>query len=241
MTVVAMSRKEIDRVHGLRDLNAQRITINEAALLMRLTRRQGFRLAKHDRQDGPAALASKRRSRPSNRSHPAAVRTEALALIRATYADFGPTLAAEKLALHHGLRLGVETLRQWMLADGIWKDRKQRLARVHQPRYRRPCMGELIQIDGSDHRWFESRGPRCPSSSTWAAPTSGTARCRTGSRSSLPWGPWPSSRSTFASGGRRSPSPSARRITRRARKADDPAHRPGRPDPAPADDKPPHG
>jgi Winged helix-turn helix len=161
MTVVAMSRKEIDRMHGLRDLNAQRITINEAALLMRLTRRQVFRLAKHYRQDGPAALASKRRSRPSNRSHPAAVRTEALALIRATYADFGPTLAAEKLALHHGLRLGVETLRPWMLADGIWKDRKPRLARVHQPRYRRPCLGELIQIDGSDHRWFESRGPRC--------------------------------------------------------------------------------
>jgi len=161
MTVVAMSRKEIDRMHVLRDLNAQRITINEAALLMRLTRRQVFRLAKHYRQDGPAALASQRRSRPSNRSHPAAVRTEALALIRATYADFGPTLAAEKLALHHGLRLGVETLRQWMLADGIWKDRKPRLARVHQPRYRRPCMGELIQIDGSDHRWFESRGPRC--------------------------------------------------------------------------------
>jgi hypothetical protein len=89
------------------------------------------------------------------------VRTEALALIKANYADFGPTLAAEKLAECHHLRLGVETLRQWMRADGIWKDRQQRLPRVYQPRYRRAGMGELIQIDGSEHGWFEDRGPQC--------------------------------------------------------------------------------
>ncbi len=128
---------------------------------MRLTRRQVFRLAKRYRQDGPAALISRRRGCPSNRSHPAAVRTEALALIKANYADFGPTLAAEKLAACHDLRLGVETLRQWMRADGIWKDRKQRLPRVYQPRYRRASLGELIQIDGSEHWWFEDRGPQC--------------------------------------------------------------------------------
>src|SRR5918993_19214 len=161
MTVITMSSKELDRMQVLRDLSTKQITVSEAAGLMRLTRRQVFRLAKRYRQDGPAALASRRRGRPSNRSHPAAVRTEALALIKANYADFGPTLAAEKLAECHHLRLGVETLRQWMRADGIWKDRQQRLPRVYQPRYRRAGMGELIQIDGSEHGWFEDRGPQC--------------------------------------------------------------------------------
>src|SRR3954467_8164298 len=126
MTVIAMSDKELDRMQVLRDLSTKQITVSEAAGLMRLTRRQVFRLAKRYRQDGPAALISRRRGRPSNRSHPAAVRTEALALIKGkTTADFGPTLAAEKLAECHDLRLGVETLRQWMRAEGIWKDRKQ--------------------------------------------------------------------------------------------------------------------
>jgi winged helix-turn helix protein len=161
MTVIAMSDKELDRMQVLRDLSTKQITVSEAAGLMRLTRRQVFRLAKRYRQDGPAALISRRRGRPSNRSYPAAVRTEALALIKANYADFGPTLAAEKLATGHDLRLGVETLRQWMRAEGIWKDRKQRLPRVYQPRYRRASLGELIQIDGCEHWWFEDRGPQC--------------------------------------------------------------------------------
>ncbi len=161
MTVIAMSRREIDRVQVLRDLELRRFTVAEAAQLMGLTPRQVFRLAKQYRTNGPAALASKRRGKPSNRSHPAIVRTEVLALIKAQYADFGPTLAAEKLAERHGLRIGVETLRQWMLVEGIWQSRKQRLARVYQPRHRRDCLGELVQIDGSEHWWFEGRGPQC--------------------------------------------------------------------------------
>ena len=75
--------------------------------------------------------------------------------------ELAPTLAAEKLAERHGLRLGVETVRRWMLAEGIWQDRRQRLKPVHQPRHRRDCVGELIQIDGSEHWWFEDRGPQC--------------------------------------------------------------------------------
>ena len=101
MTVITMSSKELDRMQVLRDLSTKQITVSEAAGLMRLTRRQVFRLTKRYRQDGPAALVSRRRGRPSNRSHPAAMRAEALALIKANYADFGPTLAAEKLAECH--------------------------------------------------------------------------------------------------------------------------------------------
>ena len=161
MTVFSMSRAEIDRLHVLRDVIGERISAREAAQLMRLTPRQVFRLLKVYRADGPSALLSKRRGKPSNRSYPSVVRTEALALIKANYADFGPTLAAEKLAERHGLRLGVETVRRWMLAEGIWQDRRQRLKPVHQPRHRRDCVGELIQIDGSEHWWFEDRGPQC--------------------------------------------------------------------------------
>ncbi|MEY9186373.1 MULTISPECIES: ISNCY family transposase [Bradyrhizobium] len=161
MTVLSMSRPEIDRVHVLRDVVAERITARDASQLLGVTRRQIFRLLQAYRSGGPAALLSKKRGKLSNRSYSAVVRTEALALIKANYADFGPTLAAEKLSERHGLHFGVETVRRWMLADGIWQDRRQRQRRAYQPRYRRDCVGELIQIDGSEHRWFEDRGPQC--------------------------------------------------------------------------------
>lgn len=161
MTVLTMSRPEIDRVHVLRDVVAERISVREAAQLLRITRRQIFRLLKAYRAQGSVALVSKKRGKPSNRSYPPILRSEVLGLIKANYADFGPTLATEKLAERHGLHLGVETVRRWMIADGIWQDRRQRLKPVHQPRYRRDCVGELVQIDGSEHWWFEARGPQC--------------------------------------------------------------------------------
>ena len=161
MTVIGMGRPEIDRVHILRDVVAERITVREAAQLLRITRRQVFRLLKAYQTGGPTALVSRRRGKPSNRSYPAALRTEVLALITANYADFGPTLACEKLAERHGIDLGVETIRRWMIAAGLWQERRQKLKGVHQPRYRRDCVGELVQIDGSEHYWFEDRGPPC--------------------------------------------------------------------------------
>ena len=87
--------------------------------------------------------------------------SEALALLRDRYADFGPTLAREKLRERHGIRLSIETVRSLMTATGLWIPRRQRTAKIYQPRNRRQCVGELIQIDGSDHRWFEVRGPAC--------------------------------------------------------------------------------
>ncbi len=86
--------------------------------------------------------------------HPLA--DQALELIKTRYADFGPTLAREKLEELHGLFLGKETVRRIMVG-WLMGSRKQR----PQPRYRRPCTGELIQIDGCDHDWFEGRGPAC--------------------------------------------------------------------------------
>lgn len=83
-----------------------------------------------------------------------------MTLVRERYADFGPTLAAEKLAERDGLRVSRETLRSWMSDAGLWLSRKQRRT-FHQPRLRREAYGELVQIDGSEHRWFEDRGPPC--------------------------------------------------------------------------------
>ena len=143
MTVILMSRSEIDRMNVLRDLAEERIRVSEAATLMGLGRRQVLRLAKAFRQRGPTALASRRRGRPSNRSYPTALRSEVIGIIRERYADFGPTLAGEKLAELHGIDLARETIRQWMMAAGLWKDRRQRMRPVHQPRYRRDCVGEL--------------------------------------------------------------------------------------------------
>ena len=84
----------------------------------------------------------------------ALVRRAAMDLVRERYADFGPTFAREKLVEVHGYRLSVETLRKWMVAEGVWRAKARRAARVHQSRPRRECAGDLVQIDGSPHDWF---------------------------------------------------------------------------------------
>jgi Winged helix-turn helix len=132
-----MSDVGLTRLEVLRDLDQRRLTTEAAARLLRLERRQLFRLLKAYRTEGPAGLISKRRGRRSNRRKPEALRNAALAIIREWYWDFGPTLAAEKLREVHGITLGRETLRLWMIEAGLWLDRKQRRKRVHQPRYRR--------------------------------------------------------------------------------------------------------
>jgi transposase len=156
-----MSDGELTRLEVLRDLDQQRLTTTAAAQLLGLERRQVYRLLKAYRAEGPAGLISKRRGRPSNRRKPEELRIEALSIIRKRYWDFGPTLAAEKLREVHQIALGRETLRLWMIEDGLWLDRKQRRKQVHQPRQRRECVGELVQVDGSEHWWFEDRGPQC--------------------------------------------------------------------------------
>lgn len=161
MTVIQMSGQELTRLRIMIDLADGRLTVEAAAALMHLGRRQVFRLRRAFAADGPTGLISRKRGRPSNRQHGETFRRTVLALVRQHYPDFGPTFAAEKLASCHGLRPGVETLRQWMIADGLWVDRRHRLASPHQPRRRRDCLGELIQIDGSEHAWFETRGEAC--------------------------------------------------------------------------------
>lgn len=125
-----------------------------------LTRRQAHRLARRFEAEGAAGLRHRARGRPSNRLLGPHVRQLALAYVAERYRDFGPTFASQMLLERHGLVVSRETLRKWMAEDGLWLSRKQR-RQFHQPRLRREHFGELIQIDGSEDRWFEDRGPRC--------------------------------------------------------------------------------
>jgi Homeodomain-like domain len=133
VTVLLMSDGELSRLEVLRDLDQRRLTTAAAGQLLGLERRQVFRLLKAYRTEGASGLISKRRGRRSNRRKPEALRRAVVAMIRQWYWDFGPTLAAEKLREDHGISLGRETVRQWMIEAGLWRDRKQR-KRIHQPR-----------------------------------------------------------------------------------------------------------
>ena len=158
---LTMSANERNRLEILGRTLERRLTQRVAAERLGLGLRQVERLCRALRDHGAAGLVSRQRGRPSNHTLPAAVRARALDLVRTRYSDFGPTLACEKLREQHDLRVSVETLRQWMCEDGIWVPRAQRARRPQPPRYRRSCLGELVQIDGCDHEWFEERGPRC--------------------------------------------------------------------------------
>jgi hypothetical protein len=155
-----MSGNELQRIEVLAEILSRRRTEASAAAILGISTRQTRRLIVAYRAGGGASVIHKSRGRASNNRLLEGVREYAVELVRSNYADFGPSLAAEMLLTKHELRVSRETLRKWMMADGLWLSRKQRRS-FHQPRLRREAFGELIQIDGSDHRWFESRGDAC--------------------------------------------------------------------------------
>jgi transposase len=155
-----MSQRELSRLEVFRQLLDKRLRLRQAAALLSLSVRQVIRLAKAFKREGAAALVSKRRGRRSNNRLSEAVTTAARELLRTLYYDFGPTLAHEKLMEEHGLRLSVESVRRMMTAEGLWRPRQARKVVIHQLRERRAAFGELVQIDGSPHDWFEGRAPR---------------------------------------------------------------------------------
>jgi Winged helix-turn helix len=158
---VGLTMGELDRLQVMTRIAERRLTRRTAAALLGLSERQVHRLYRRFTDAGAAGLASRRRGRPSNRRLADGTRERALTLLRERYADFGPTFAHQKLTEEHAVALSVETLRGWMIAGGLWVPRLQRLRRSYQPRPRRACLGELVQIDGSEHAWFEDRGPVC--------------------------------------------------------------------------------
>lgn len=156
-----MSDKEILRGQLMAQLVEGKLDQQSAATRLAITVRQVKRLKHNFLKEGIAGLISKKRGQVSNRRTPACLTAQVASLIGARYADFGPTLAAEKLSEVHGIHLSVETVRQQMIATGYWKPKRGQSIRTHPLRDRRPRRGELIQIDGSPHDWFEGRAPIC--------------------------------------------------------------------------------
>lgn len=159
-----MSTMELRRAGVLARVAAETLTLKSAAALMDVSYRQAKRLYRRYRAAGAKGLKHRSAGRASNRAAPSRLRKRALALIRAKYGGgvderFGPTLAAEHLASEDGLCVDHETLRRWMLAAGLWSRARKR-SRHRRRRERMAHFGELVQLDGSFHPWFEDRGPQ---------------------------------------------------------------------------------
>ena len=160
-TLVTLNMRELDRLKMIQAVVDMGLKPGRAAERLGLTVRQVERLLARYRESGAAGLASRKRGTPGNRKLDEGLALRALTIIRERYADFGPTLACEKLRECHGLVLSKETVRHLMTDGGLWVPRSQRPPRIHQPRARRACFGELVQIDGCEHAWFEERAPVC--------------------------------------------------------------------------------
>jgi transposase len=132
-----------------------------AAAMLDISTRQVRTILKKFREDGAKVLISKHHGKQSNRAYSQIKKDEVLTIIKAHYSDFAPKLASEYLLERHQIKIGKETVRKWMIEADLWKAKKTKARVVYQLRTRRGCYGELIQIDGSPHAWFESRGEYC--------------------------------------------------------------------------------
>jgi len=159
--LLTMSNTEITRLGIMQKLKDRRLNQKEAARMLGISARQVKRLYRAYKAQGAWGLVNQRRGKPSNNRLDPKIVQQAIDLIYERYQDFGPTLAHEKLVEVHGLKLADESVRRLMIAEGLWKPKRAKKPPVHQMRERRACFGELVQIDGSDHDWFEGRAPRC--------------------------------------------------------------------------------
>lgn len=158
---VTLSNKEQERIPIFEMLIRKEINNEQAAKMSGLSIRQCKRIKKEYKRLGVVALSHKNRGKESNNCISKDTIELAINIIKERYHDFGPTFALEKLQKNHGITFSVETLRKAMIANGIWKNKARHKAHIHQPRLRRSAEGELIQLDGSEHKWFEDRGDYC--------------------------------------------------------------------------------
>ncbi|MFC1522062.1 ISNCY family transposase [Elusimicrobiota bacterium] len=155
-----MSNADIDRLRIVRNVLNKQLTWPQAAAQLDISERQVGNLCAKVRTGGNGGIIHGLRGRSSNHQLEPGLIDNAIDLVRTYYPDFGPTFANEKLEEEHGIVLSTPTLRQTMIEEGLWKARRARIK--HRAwRQRRSCLGEMVQLDGSDHDWFEGRGPRC--------------------------------------------------------------------------------
>ena len=161
MELIAMSEEEMNRLEVMGHLQEKRMGQMAAAEILGVSVRQVKRLLRAYRREGAAGLVSKQRGKPSHHQLDRETVQAALDLLHGRYAGFGPTLAHEKLVELEGLKVGLGSVRKIMIEEGVWKAKKARKVEVHQMRERRASQGELEQMDGTNHDWFEGRGERC--------------------------------------------------------------------------------
>ncbi len=161
MDMITMSAKEVNRLEVMQRLEEKRMKQKAAAELLGISERQVKRLLRRYRKQGASGLVSQRRGKPSSHQLTEGIRREVLDLLKGKYKGFGPTLACEKLVEVEGLKISDESVRKMMMVEGLWKAKPARKLEVHQMRERRACDGELEQMDGTDHDWFEGRSERC--------------------------------------------------------------------------------
>ena len=159
--LLEMSTKELSRLEVMQRLSRKQMSQKEAGRILDVSVRQIKRLLSVYRQKGAAGLVSKHRGRQGNNRLPEEVKKRVLTLLKTKYKGFGPSLAHEKLVEKEKLKLSDESVRKLMIEEDLWKARKAKKVVVHQLRERRACFGELIQIDGSPHDWFEGRTAGC--------------------------------------------------------------------------------
>jgi len=158
--IITMSQEDLKRLHVIRKAIDRTITQQEAAEIIGVGLRQAQRITRRIRLEGDRGIAHRLRGVPSNRAISNKVKDKALKLFKDKYPDFGPTLASEKLFERDKIKVNDETLRLWLVENNIsYKKRKKRPHR--QWRERKECFGQMVQMDGSHHDWFEGRGSKC--------------------------------------------------------------------------------
>jgi len=158
--MIMVGQGELKRLHLIRKVLERVIRQVEAAEILSLSSRQIRRIIKRIRIEGDKGIIHKSRGRSSNRRIAGKIRDKVIQLYRKQYKDFGPTLASEKLLERDGIRVNDETLRMWLIEAGEWKKTRRR-KKHRQWRERKHHYGEMVQMDGSHHDWFEGRGPGC--------------------------------------------------------------------------------
>jgi len=158
--IIMLNQRELRRLHIIHKALDETLKQAEAAEILSLSDRQIRRIIKKVRLEGDAGIIHKARGKLSNRRLPKKVKDKVIKFYREKLKGFGPTLASEKLLEMEGIKINEDTLRKWLIETGDWE--KVRKSRKHrQWRERKHHLGEMIQIDGSHHDWFEGRGPKC--------------------------------------------------------------------------------
>ena len=155
-----MSARDRDRLKVLHEAEEGHLTQKQAGVQLKLSERWVRELVGRLREEGDGGILHRLRGRASKRKLSEGVRAKVVRLVKREYADFGPTLAAEYLGEKHGVVVSKESVRQILMEAGVWKRKRRRVEEVHVWRARRPCGGEMVQWDSSEHDWLEGRGPK---------------------------------------------------------------------------------